>query len=352
MGLKELLEVQEKLKSKNISPETIAPPIFYAQLDLPKEMEIVVKKSSVILDNSMFSSYDTCARLFDFTFNMQLIDIDGKSNSLEAGSLVHVILEIFYTNLINGFSRTLSVAAGMAAGEEYYHGCLDCKKSTSEKFLCLRHKKSDPYLGCNNIPLDSDKYVVGYNWIVKTMEQYFDHYMADPYTPIESENVKGKVIYEDDELRIMWKAKIDTLIDTHQLNKPISMDHKTRKIDRKMTSINNQFIGQCVVTGTNNMIVNKIGFQQSLKPEDKFKREMMSYSYDRLNEWRNVVVPSTVYRFLQSIERNEWLPTFTSCETKYGFCDFVPVCSLDRSLREGKLKEMFKVGPKWDPSNE
>lgn len=345
MGLKELLEVQERLKINPSATKLIKE--IQAIPSFPPEMEVTVKKSSVILDNSMFSSYETCARLFDFTFNMQLIDIDGKSNSLEAGSLVHVILEIFNTNLINGFSRTLAVAAGMAAGEEYYYGCLDCKKN-----VCLKHKKSDPYMGCVNIPLDSDKYVVGYNWIVKTMEQYFNHYMADPYTPIESENVKGKIIYEDDEIRIMWKAKIDTLIDTHQLSKAISMDHKTRKIDRKMTSINNQFIGQCVVTGTNNMIVNKIGFQQSLKPEEKFKREMMSYSYDRLNEWRNVVVPSTVYRFLQSIERNEWLPTFTSCETKYGFCDFVPVCSLDRGLREGKLKEMFKVGPKWDPSNE
>lgn len=344
MGLEELLALQ---RSQPIKP-TIEPIISTELIETlsSPNIEIIIKKKNIILDASMFTSYQACARLFNFVYNMQLIDIDGKSNSLEAGSIAHAILEIFYTNLINGFSRSLAIAAGMTAGEEYYHGCLDCKRES-----CTKHKKSDPYLGCKNVPLESDKYEVGYNWIVKTMEEYFAHTISDPFRPLESESVKGKVLYEDDEIRILWKAKIDVVID-NGLPKPISMDHKTRKIDRKMGDINNQFMGQCLVMESNNVIINKIGWQKSLKPAEKFIRETKSYTYDVLNEWRNEYLPSGVYRFINSIDLDRWEPNNTSCETKYGFCDFYEVCRLDRGLREGKLKELFKVGPKWDPSNE
>jgi len=331
MGLAELLALQNQ-KSSNI-------------LTSPN-IEVIIKKKNIIFDASMFTAFMKCARYYDFVYNMQLVDIDGKSNSLEAGSIVHAILEIYYTNLINGFSRSLSIASGMAAGEEYYFGCLDCKKE-----LCNKHKKSDPYLGCKNVPMESEKYEVGYNWIVKTMEQYFFHYTSDTFNPLESETVKGKVLYEDDEIRILWKAKIDVIINAG-LSKSISMDHKTTKIDRKMSDLSNQFMGQCCILGTNNVIVNKIGFQSSLKPVDKFKREMFSYTSDRLDEWKNVILPNEVYKFLNCIDFDKWEPRLTSCQNQYGFCDFYEVCRLDRGLREGKLKEMFKVGPKWDPSNE
>jgi len=362
MGLSELLALQrlkENSHGKTLpSVETIEEEIQQKEIIASSETyplaqafdsglaEVIIKKKNIILDASMFTSYMACARLFNFVYNMQLIDIDGKGNSLEAGSIAHAILEIFYTNLINGFSRSLSIAAGMTAGEEYYFGCLDCKQSK-----CIKHKKSDPYLGCKNVPMESDKYEVGYNWIVKTMEEYFQHTMSDPYIPLESESVKGKVLYEDDEIRILWKAKIDVIV-TNSNMKPTSMDHKTRKIDRKMGDINNQFMGQCLIMGTNNVIVNKIGWQKSLKPAEKFVRETMSYTYDRLAEWKNETLPTYVYKFLHSIDLDRWDPNNTHCENRYGFCDFYEVCRVDRSLREGKLKELFMVGPKWDPSNE
>jgi len=362
MGLEELLALQQLKKDSHgktlPSIEAIKETIQQIQTITPPETisleqafdsglaEVVIKKKNIILDASMFTAYMKCARYFNFVYNMQLIDIDGKGNSLEAGSIVHAILEIYYTNLINGFSRSLSITAGMIAGEEYYFGCLDCKQNK-----CIKHKKSDPYLGCKNVPLESDKYIVGYNWIVKTMEMYFQHYMSDPFIPSESETVKGKVLYEDDEIRILWKAKIDVVVNVGQ-PKTVSMDHKSRKIDRKMGDIDNQFMGQCLIMGTNNMIINKIGFQSSLKPAEKFVRETMSYTSDRLNEWRNEILPGKVYEFLSSIDLDKWDPRFTSCQNQYGFCDFYEVCRLDRGLREGKLKELFMVGPKWDPSNE
>src|SRR6185295_8855171 len=116
----------------------------------------------------------------------------------------------------------------------------------------------------------------GWKFVLKTMEEYFDFWKNSHWTPLSAEEVRGEVIYEDAELRILWKAKFDEIDDTNQGF--MSMDHKTMKQRRDSLSLNNQFIGQCVLLKSRGMIVNKIGFQSSLKPEEKFQRTIISYT--------------------------------------------------------------------------
>ena len=95
------------------------------------------------------------------------------------------------------------------------------------------------------------------------MEEYFDYYKSDFWVPLEIEVVKRDVVFEDDNIRVMWKAKLDEIVDTSQAILP--MDHKTMKQNRETIDLNNQFIGQCFVMKTRSMIKNKIGFQKSFK---------------------------------------------------------------------------------------
>ena len=112
---------------------------------------ILAPKKNLVLDASMLSTFCGCARNADLRFNSNLVPIAGKSNALESGSLVHTNLEYYARNRINGFSRAQSISAGMAAMQEYYHGCKECKQNDINNLEgCERHKEQ--FLGCHNTP--------------------------------------------------------------------------------------------------------------------------------------------------------------------------------------------------------
>jgi hypothetical protein len=296
-------------------------------------------KANVVLDATMLSSLMSCNRYLDYRFNQLLVPKEGKSNSLEAGSLVHYILEFYNRALIDGKSKADAIEIGYAAGREYINGY-----NPDNKYI-----KDEAETGVN-MPLDSEKNLIGTNHVYNTMREYFDHYRNDPFTPIAAEEVRGSLIYEDDDIRIIWKAKFDLIIDTNA--GLLSMDHKTAKQRRDSVSLNNQFMGQCVLLKSRNMIIDKIGFQTSLKPHEKFERVTISYTADRLAEWVNDIVPHYARMYVAYTEAGVFPPNFTHCENKYGFCMYKGACETDRGMRDEFLKINFKKGKHWDISND
>jgi hypothetical protein len=209
--------------------------------------------------------------------------------------------------------------------------------------------KPNEYPGVHNTPADSERFTVGWKWVLETMEQYFDYYKNDFWIPLEVEVVKREILYEDDTIRVMWKAKLDVIMDTTQMILP--MDHKTMKQNRDVVDLNNQFMGQCFLTKSRSMVVNKIGFQTTLKPEQKFLRPIVTYSADRLLEWQSEIVPTYAYRLLEWNESGYYPPDFSRCEGKFGNCVFMDCCKSDRNMREQVLQTDFVIGPKWDIGN-
>jgi len=294
--------------------------------------DILIPKKNLIFDATIFTSLQTCGRLLDLRFNHDLQLISGKANALECGSLVHHILEHYNKGIIGGMSRANAIEHGFKAGYLYI-------------------KNGEDGTGLKNTPAESEKKPrrTGYNFVLKRMEQYFDYYKNDHWIPLESEVVKGKVIYEDDEIRILWKAKFDVIYDTNTGIYPA--DHKTRSMNKDIVSLNNQFIGQCVLMEVRNVIINNIGFQESLPLNEVFQRVMVPYSISRLAEWVNVIVPYWAKIYLTYLESGYFPPNFHSCEHKFGFCVFKEVCEVDEGMRTEELALKFYKGKKWDISN-
>ena len=326
------------------------------------------KKKNLVFDASVFSQIMGCGRKTDYRYNLNLEPINGKSNNLETGSMMHKILEVFNINTINGFNRTTSIQNGLAAGLMYALGCRHCTRfepihNHEENLDCndscilvpsCKHK-IDEYPGLVNTPPDNttkpDR--IGYNYVLDTANQYFEFWKNDFWIPKEAESVKGKMLYEDDNIRIYWKAKIDTLVDINDNSgKLYSKDYKTMKQNRDTVSLNNQFMGQCFVTEQRKVFIDKIGFQTSLKPEQKFSRPPVQYTTDALIEWQSEIVPYWAYQYLSWFESGYFPPNFDHCETKFGKCEFISACEADKILREEELKRLFIVGKPWDPSND
>lgn len=283
--------------------------------------EILIPKKNIILDSQILSSLMSCPRLCDYRFNHNLVSIQGKSKSLIMGSIVHQFLETYYKSIINGISKSQSEGLAHTSALEYI--------------------ESEEARGIE--PADAE-------WAVQTSHQYLEFYKNDYWVPLEIECVKGEVLYEDDEVRVMWKAKFDAIFDTNQGIFPV--DHKTMSQRRDTLTLNNQFIGQCILAKTRLMFVDKIGFQKSLKPEERFTRPPVNYSLDRLSEWQTVILPYYAKFYLMYAESEYWPPNFTHCENKYGFCQFKSACEADRGMREEVLGNEFVVGKPWDITNE
>lgn len=310
---------------------------------------IVTPKKNIILDATVLSTIMSCGRLTDFRFNHNLQSVKGKSNSLEVGSLVHKVLEVTYHAKSTGVKLSDAIGFGLIAGQLYADGCPTCAGQSEPKKYDCGHS-ADEYPGLKNTAEFSEGHYVGWRDALNTCIEYFDYYKNDYWVTLETETVKGKVIYEDDEIRILWKAKIDWLVDTNE--SVISVDHKTQKQRRQKILLNNQFMGQCLVTNQHKMIINNIGFQKSLKAAEKFTREMMSYSSDQLLEWQSEIVPYWAYKYLDYIESGYFPPNFTHCENKYGNCPFIDVCSSNPNMREEAIRMSFVRGPEWNPTNE
>ena len=309
-------------------------------------------KANIVMDSQILTGLMTCPRMGDFRFNHNLISIAGKSNSLEVGSIVHTFLEYFNRALIKGVKRDQAAAFGFTAAQLYISGCKGCMgfEATPEIPKPLCGHKPDEFPGLQNTQKDSEGYKTGWQWALDTCDQYVHYYRNDHWVPLEVEVVKGEVLYEDDEVRILWKAKLDLTVDTNQGIYPV--DHKTMKQRRDTISMNNQFIGQCLLMKTRNVFIDKIGFQTTLKPEEKFTRPPVSYSAARLFEWQSEILPFWGKMLLLYAQSGYYPPNFNGCEGKYGKCGFLEVCEADPNMREHELKRLFKVGPEWNPTND
>jgi hypothetical protein len=325
-------------------------------LDMQSIVETPVGgKRNVILDATVLATLMNCACLADFRFNHNLQPIDGKSNSLECGSIVHVFMEYMNRAIINGIKREQAVQFGFTAAEMYIKGCQSCSNfvSTPEIPKPVCGHKIDEFPGVKNTPRDSQTTPykrTGWQHVLDTCDQYQIFYKNDHWLPLEVEVVKGKILYEDDEIRILWKAKLDCVVDTNQGIFP--EDHKTMSQRRDTNSMNSQFMGQCIIMETQKVIINKVGFQTSLKPEEKFQRVPIGYSVPRLIEWQSETLPYYAKLMLMYAETGYWPRNFTHCEGKYGNCSFLKVCESDPMMRESEIKRLFVVGPSWNPTNE
>jgi hypothetical protein len=339
------------------STEEILVEIELAKAAKPEVAPMILKqaKKNIILDATLMTGLMTCGRFAELRYDKSLVQITGKSNSLECGSIIHKIFETFYGERIKGFKHTDALANALTSGETYIRGCQYCTdfESTDEVKKPVCGHTPNEYPGVRNTPAESQTKPnrVGWKHVLQTAEEYFDFYKNDFWVPLFVETVKRKVVYEDDEIRVMWKAKLDAAFDTNQGIFPV--DHKTMQQRKDSLPLNNQFKGQCLVMETHRMFVNKVGFQTSLKPEEKFTRVPISYSTDALLEFQSEIIPMAAYNLLQYSESGYWPATGhgINCEGKFGNCVFHEVCSSDRNMREETLRNNFVIGPKWDIEN-
>lgn len=298
------------------------------------------EKRIIAVDSQILNSIQSCAKRTEYKF-VHHIDPLEKSEALEKGSLMHHMMEMYYGvrfGRVNPKSDTwLAVAKDtnvdpLEVGLKYKNdreGLVDYIAETAPLFTF-------------KMELDQDDAAAN----IYQFREYHKYYGSDNWNVLAVEEVASKVLYEDDEFKMIYNGKMDLVAEQGSMIAP--WDHKTSSRRQDPTSMNNQFLGYAWLLGVNRVVVNTIGFQKTLKPNERFQRVILMISKDRIAEWvRNTTW--WMFQLLNHVEQDVWPMNLTSCD-KFSGCDYRPICLADDINRDDVINRKFKKGEKWDVS--
>ena len=285
----------------------------------------------ITLDSQILNTISLCERRAKYAF-IDSIEPRERGESLERGLLLHHMLEInegLRCDLVDLKSETWQKLQeiGILLGAEPF-----------EEFAIRAARLLATKMDISTTEIEE---------VIFQFEEYIKYYKDDPWETLAIESVGSKLLYEDMEYKILYTFKIDRLAKKDNLIVP--WDYKTSKRRQITSSLSNQFIGYAWATGSNYVIVDKIGFQKTLAPNERFQRIFLSYDNERIEEWiKNSIFWALQYARLLKEPQTSTM-NLTSCD-KYGGCIFRPVCEKGASARSWIIERDYKVKEIWDPA--
>lgn len=180
------------------------------------------------------------------------------------------------------------------------------------------------------------------NLVLNAVEESCDLWRAEDENLIihAVESPFDYLLYEDEYVRIIISGKIDLLCDIPPLGRNagysnIPFDHKTYGREFPTYRLSNQFTNYVIATDSNYLIVNKIGLQKTLKPEEKHKRIPLSYDPLVKQQWKDNIIAMVLQEYVTCVTENKWTMNFTSCYKFNRLCEYYEVC--DSSGEDAKL---------------
>lgn len=313
----------------------------------------------VSFDSQTLNAIQKCARFTDLHFNGRFQPFK-KAEALEKGSLIHEMLDIYYS-LSGKCVRTLPewfaplTEAGLVKAYALPGNALPGEPITLQA-LCAAQEWPTEFVDIVRFAISAGEYFAIKmdiepaisEAVIYQFSEYCKHYQNDAWHPLAVEEVGSKVLYEDEELKIIYNFKIDLVAEKGTIIAP--WDHKSASQRKEPTSVSNQFIGYCFGLGVNYIVINKIGFQKTLSPKERFQRFQLMISPQRIDEW----VINSIYwakQYLACMDANYWPMNLTSCD-KYSGCIYLrSICEANPDNRLYNLEKDFKVGDEWDVAN-
>jgi hypothetical protein len=297
----------------------------------------MTKKRILSLDSQILNSIQLCARHTRYRF-VDCLEQPEKPEALERGSLMHDILEAYYAltgKCFNPESELGKFVVEKFGAIRLHDEMNKATKDTAAVFASEIGRARS--VACNLDIQECDE-------VIYQFSEYHKYYRHDGWLPLAVEEVGSKLLFEDDDIKIIYNFKIDLIAE--QGNKIIPWDHKTSSRRQDPSSLSNQFMGYAFGVNSLNVLVNKIGFQKTLAPGERFQRDILTYSKQRLEEWVN----NTIYwaRMLDfSLNAKHYPMNLTSCD-KFRGCMYQNLCKRDEALRELIAERDYKTGTDWD----
>ena len=281
------------------------------------EVEPPKKKTRriIALDSTMLNTLQLCA----FKLNLQFIEnLRGitKPHYLDEGSLIHLMLWMYYQLKREGIPFKDRVEESLNYGR----------------------------LMSPSLDLDMDSCEVMY-FQFKEYCKFREH---ENWTPIDFERPFSVVMHEDEDITILYEGIVDLIVHVPNTGELV-VDHKTMTRNHELDKMSNQFMGYSWALGIKTVCVNRIGFQKTLPPKQRFTRPMVGYNEDRLEEWRQNTIWWAKYADML-IQTNTFPMNQTSCD-KFGGCFYRELCLAQSNARQFLANRNYKRGEQWAPAS-
>lgn len=275
-----------------------------------------MSKPNIVMDISQFDTFRMCEEKYNYRYLLNKHPLNS-AKPLDRGTLVHLACELYYEDLKNGVMYQDAVTHALGA---------------------VRTAGIDTELEVDEILR-----------VIDVMEEYFDHWrVADQNLRIKE--VEKSILYllhEAEDWRFYLSGKIDLVFDDNNYTN-CPMDHKSYDRTYTTTRMSNQFKNYVNALNSNFLFVNKIGFQKTLKPHEKFTRVPLSFDHVYLEQWKQNVI-KVIDHYVSCLADGYWPMNETSCDKFNRKCEYFDVCdSSGQDAKEYKLITMFKEGEVWD----
>lgn len=290
-------------------------------------------KTNIVFSASSYDLWQFCPEKYKLGHLMRkALPTQQKPKPLDRGSIVHKGLETYFNQLAQGVHFNDRVHNMIMKARETAADAANSDIDISEELPIITNAMAE---SCEFWRFEDE------HLEILAVETPFDY-----------------VLYEDDYVRIIISGKVDLLV-----NKPamggsagytgLPYDHKSTERNYPVDELNNQFQNYCVASNSNYLVVNKVGLQKTLKPEEKFLRLPLSYDKEMLEEWKKDVTEDIIEHYLPAYVKNSFPKRRINCRKFNRLCEFYPVCKASgEDTKRWKLETMYIDREPWDKYNE
>lgn len=297
-------------------------------------------KFILALDASQISEYLTCPLkwYYDYYLRLSLPEIESKRTAPDKGTLVHLLLDWYYTAKQDGADNN---DAAIVASKKFI-----LQEETSRLF-----KKGV-------INKDGKLEMTAKELETFLVERFFAYALRWP----NDFNVpKGgielgfsKLLYENDQVKFIVEGRID-LMDKMNNGLMAVVDHKTQERAVNLYGHKIQFKTYAWAANVNYAWVNYFRLQKKYEEGNTFRRELIYFTPAELQDWaiRMEAVFWEIYNMLQDAPRLfEMNRNDAACGGAYDSnpCQFTPLCEeYNWEMKERKKTSRYITKEAWTP---
>lgn len=287
-----------------------------------------------VLSPNSLNEAQSCFRKFEFS-HIKGFTTHQRAVPLDKGSMLHDMLAVYRILMKASWSKELTEGEletlkkyGITPGVYPWKGMVEAAIFVGRQYMA-----------------ESDLETEEGEDVIKNVTEYCEFYQNDGWQPIEVEGRFSRILYEDPKLIIVLEGYIDLITDSRAGRTVVDSKSSSRR--QEPSFLSNQFIGYAWAVDVASVTVDKVGFQKTLKPKERFNRYILSYPKELKEEWHEWAV-YWAKMLIFAIKNGVYPPNFTSCD-KYSGCIYEPICRTTPGAREWKAATLFRVDSerKW-----
>lgn len=285
-------------------------------------------KTIITLDSSQLAAFSKCPRMWQYSYKERLSSPFQKKKAADKGTLIHLMLQIYYQIL----TLQPTVNKMQIAGEviKLFDTLVDLKKYDVDaeelKFLKLRFTQ----------------YVIQY--------QNNDFRVLSKAGKASVEIGFSKILYEDDFVVYVVEGRLDFLC---EMNGIIMWgDHKTQAQAKTLYKYKPQFLTYSWATGLSRGMINYVGLQKEVE-QRSMRREVMYFPAWKLEEWKTQIMDIfNAIHHTRNFDILEQKKDLSACGGAWDSspCQFTNLCETqEKGLIENMKKNFYITREKWTP---